>query len=96
MILTKILNKLIDKKIEKLGFHKENDNEFRVEYTRKNRQYKYVQVVSILHKQSGKHIIQSYDKYSFDKDGVGNTCVGLTYTETKLFLKKMKYKKWKS
>lgn len=45
-------------------------------------------------KKNGKHIIQSYDKELLDKKGIGNTCVGLTYYETKLIMKKMRKKKW--
>ena len=53
-----------------------------------------MQVLDIRHKKDGRHIIQSYDKDLFDKEGIGNTGVGLTYYETKLALKKMKKKKW--
>lgn len=50
--------------------------------------------VLLAHKKNGKHIIQSYDKNLTDSKGIGNTCVGLTYYETKLFMKKMKQKGW--
>jgi len=43
-----------------------------------------------MHKSSGKHILQSYDKDLFDSKGIGNTCVGLTWYEMELFYKKMK------
>lgn len=36
----------------------------------------------------------NYDPDLFDSKNIGNTCVGLTYKETKLFLKKMKKKGW--
>lgn len=88
--------KSIDKKIEKLGFKKVKDNEFVVSYERENKKFNYTQVVDIYHKQNGNNIIQSYDKNLFDSKNIGNTCVGLTYTETKLFLRKMKLKKWKN
>ena len=41
-------------------------------------------------KKSGRHILQSYDPDLGDDKGIGNTCVGLTGYEMKLFLKKMK------
>ena len=48
------------------------------------------QKVVIEHKKSGRHILQSYDPDLGDDKGIGNTCVGLTGYEMKLFLKKMK------
>lgn len=86
--------KSVDEKIKELGFRKVKEDAHIVSYERDNRPYAYTQVVDICHKQSGRHIIQSYDKGLFDEKGVGNTNVGLTYYETKLFLKKMKQKKW--
>ncbi len=35
-------------------------------------------------------ILQSYDPELGDSKGIGNTCVGLTGYEMKLFVKKMK------
>lgn len=91
-----MLFKSIDKQIEKLGFKKVEDNEHIISYERKNEKYNYIQLVDIYHKRSGKHLLFSYDKNLYDNKRVGNICVGLTYTEAKLFLKKMKSKKWKS
>lgn len=54
------------------------------------KKYKYTQCVDLSHKKSGKHIIQSYDKNLMDNKKIGNICVGLTYYEMKLFMKKMK------
>ncbi len=94
------LLKTVDEKLEELGFKKINDNQYCVVYERDNRvyadnnQYGYRQVVSIGHKRSGRHIIQSYDPDLFDNKSIGNTCVGLTYKEIKLFMKKMKKKGW--
>lgn len=94
------LFKSIDQRIEELGFKKINDNQYCVVYERDNRIYAdneqlgYRQVVSLCHKRSGRHIIQSYDPDLFDDKNIGNACVGLTYYETRLFLKKMKQKKW--
>lgn len=84
--------KSIDKKFEEIGFIKVKDDEFGVSYERLNNEYNYIQVLDILHKANGIHIIQSYDKNLFDTKGIGNTCVGLTYNEMKLALKKMKQK----
>jgi hypothetical protein len=46
--------------------------------------------VTLLHKNSGKHILQSYDPALYDAKAIGNTSVGLTYKELTLFAKKMK------
>ena len=87
--------KSIDDKIEDLGFRLITDNKCLVIYERFDKKYNYRQVVSLCHKESGKHILQSYDPDLFDNKNIGNTCVGLTYKETKLFLKKMRKKGWK-
>lgn len=82
--------KSIDKKFEEIGFNKISEDKYGVIYERKNKQYNYVQVLHIIHKSNSRHIVQSYDKDLFDTKGIGNTCVGLTYYEMKLALKKMK------
>lgn len=84
------LFKSIDEKIEEMGFKKTNEDKYGVEYERYSEKYKYTQRVSILHKASGRHILQSYDTGLFDSKGIGNTCVGLSGYEMKLFYKKMK------
>ena len=78
--------KRIDKKIKKLGFQKEKEDKYGVVYIRKDEKYGFTQCVHILHKQSGEHIIQSYE-INVNKDGYNN-CVGMTLKEMKLFLKK--------
>lgn len=78
--------KRIDKKIEKLGFQKEKEDKYGVIYMRKCIDYGFTQCVSILHKHSGNHLIQSYE-INVNKDGYNN-CVGMTLKEMKLFLKK--------
>lgn len=94
------LFRTIDQKIEDMGFKKIDDNQFIVLYERDfrlysdNTQHGYRQVVSLCHKRSGRNIIQSYDPDLFDDKKVGNTCVGLTYKELKIFMKKMKKKGW--
>lgn len=90
------LFKSIDEKFEEIGFHKVKDDQYAVTYERFVEEYRYVQVLAILHKASGRHIVQSYDKDLYDAQNIGNTCVGLTYYEMKLAMKKMKKKGWKS
>lgn len=92
----KKLFKTIDDKFIEIGFQKVQDDEYAATYERKNEVYNYTQVLDIRHKASGRHIIQSYDKDLFDDKKIGNTCVGLTYYEMKLALKKMRKKGWKS
>lgn len=92
----KKLFKTIDDKFSEIGFQKVQDDEYAATYERKNEKYGYTQVLDLRHKASGRHIIQSYDKELFDDKKIGNTCVGLTYYEMKLAMKKMKKKKWTS
>ena len=54
-----------------------------------------MQKLDLLHKLSGRHIVQSYDPYLMDEQNIGNTCVGLTMYEMKLCIKKMKQMGWK-
>ena len=82
--------KSIDKKFEEIGFCKVRENKYGVTYSRKDPEYGFIHVLSILLKANGHPIVQSYDKDLFDTKGIGNTCVGLTYYEMKLVLKKMK------
>lgn len=88
------LFKTTDDKLKDIGFKKNTDSCYNVAYERKNTKYGYTQIVVLSHKDSKRHIIQSYDKDLFDSDNIGNICVGLSYYETKLFLKKMKEKGW--
>lgn len=80
----------VDDKLNNIGFVKVNEDKYGVEYERKNDEFNYTQVVSVLHKASGRHVLQSYDKDLMDKEKIGNVGVGLTGYEMKLFLKKMK------
>lgn len=84
--------KSIDDKLEEIGFKKIRDNEYIVSYERELDTY--TQTIDICHKANNNHIVQSYDKNLFDNRGIGNVCVGLTYYEMKLILKKMKKKGW--
>lgn len=84
--------KNVDEKIKEIGFIKISENKYAITYGRHNAKYGYYQCVDILHKASGKSILQSYDKNLMDEKKIGNTCVGLTGYEMSLFIKKMK--KW--
>lgn len=77
-----------DKKLEKLGFDKLEETRFCVGYSRKRDTH--YQTVCILHKQNGPAILQSYDPALFDEKQIGNTCVGLTEQEARLFARKMR------
>lgn len=82
--------KNIDKKFEEIGFIKIEEDKYGVRYERNDVEYNFTQVLAILHKASGRHIVQSYDKDLMDTKNIGHTNVGLTYYEMKLVLKKMK------
>ncbi|MCI5587872.1 MAG: hypothetical protein MR384_08330 [Lachnospiraceae bacterium] len=84
------LFKTVDEKLAEIGFTKEKEDKYGCVYKRKDKKYGYTQEVEILHKKSGRHILQSCDPYLGDDKGIGNTCVGITGYEMKLFLKKMK------
>lgn len=86
----------VDKKFEKIGFKKIADNEYCVRYERYNEEFAYTHVIYLGHKASGRHIIQSYNKTGMHNNLTGNVCVGLTYYEMKLALRKMRQKGWKS
>lgn len=86
------LFKTVDEKFEEIGFTKTQDDKYGVCYERFNSEYNYTHVIYIGHKASGKHIIQSCDKDH--TNALGSLCVGLTYYENKLALKKMKQKGW--
>lgn len=81
-------NKSIDRKISDLGFKEIRNDKYGIEYERNNGCY--IHKVALLHKNSGKHILQSYDPALYDAKAIGNTSVGLTYKELTLFAKKMK------
>ena len=84
------LFKSVDDKLADIGFIKTSEDEHGCEYERLDTDYDFTHKVTILHKKSGSHILQSYDKDLMDEKRIGNTCVGLTGYEMKLFLKKMK------
>ena len=80
----------IDKKLAKLGFVKKEENKYGVEYERERVDPAYLQKVRINYKKNGPNIIQSYDPELLDQKGIGNTCVGMTEVELRLFSRKMK------
>lgn len=88
--------KSVDEKLADIGFMKVEDSDCYVSYERDIKDYGYTQCLDILHKASGRHIVQSYDKDTFDEKHIGNLCVGLSYYEMKLIMKKMRQKGWKS
>ena len=84
------LFKTVDDKLAAIGFVKIKEDKYGVRYKRKDDEHSFVQTVDIFHKASGRHLLHSYDAELTDQKMIGNTCVGLTGHEMKLFLKKMK------
>lgn len=82
------LFKSTDDKLLDLGFKKVRQNDFGAGYERTNPEG-YTHVVDLVHKKSGRHLIQSYSKGEFGPN-YANVGVGLTYREAKLFLRKMR------
>lgn len=89
------LFKTVDEKFEEIGFIKLKEDKYGVTYKRKDSKHNYIQTLDLLHKASGRHLIQSYDEELMDQKKIGNTCVGLTMYEAKLCIKKMKQMGWK-
>lgn len=89
--------KNVDEKLKDLGFVKvENENEYGACYMRNvpiDNDDSYIHRLDILHKVSGKHIIQSYQE-NVNSDGFNNM-VGLSYEVTKLAMKKYRQLKRK-
>ena len=81
-----MLFKSVDEKLKELGFVKTEENKYGATYRRDEVGVEYAHRLDILHKQSGKHLIQSYVE-TVNLDGF-NDVVGLTYKETKLAMKK--------
>lgn len=87
------LFKTVDEKFKEIGFLKIQEDKYGVSYERKKDTF--LQRLDLMHKASGKHIVQSYDPYLIDNKNIGNTCVGLSMYEMKLCIKKMKKMGWK-
>lgn len=88
----------IDKKFEDLGFTKIKDDIYGASYTRKIPDFNFIHRIDIIRKDSGRHLISSYEKDLFKGHSFNNQ-VGITYDELKLCMKKYrelkrKYK-WK-
>ena len=89
------LFKNVDEKFAEIGFIKVKEDKYGVRYERKVDKFNYTQTLDLFHKQSGRHLIQSYDANLTDEKKIGNTCVGSTMYEAKLCIKKMKQMGWK-
>lgn len=89
------LFKTVDEKFAEIGFVKVKEDKHGAVYKREIKEQNYTQILSLLHKTSGKHLIQSYDAELFDEKMIGNTGVGLTMYEARLCVKKMKQMAWK-
>ena len=94
--MKKFISKIIDEIFEDIGFVKNQDDEYAVEYNRYDKKYNFTQCIRLVHKKSGRHIVQSYDPDLMDEKKIGNTCVGLTSYEMKLCVLKMWVKGWNS
>lgn len=86
------LFKNIDEKFAQIGFLKVCENEFGAKYERLSKRG-YIQRVDLVRKQSGLHLIQSYEA-GVNSDGFNN-CVGLTMYEARLCLIKMRRMGWR-
>lgn len=95
MRLFKRVFKTVDEKFADLGFIKKEETKYGVIYERYNEKHDYTQVLHLMYKESGMHIVQSYDKDLLDEQLIGNTCVGLTMYEIKLCFKKMRQLGWR-
>lgn len=88
--------KSADEKLYEIGFRKVEETNVQVnrrktaliQYERENKEYNFIQCLTICGKESGGHIVQSYVK-TVNSEGFNNV-VGLTGYEMKLILKKMK------
>jgi hypothetical protein len=87
--------KSTDRKFKKIGFKKIKEDKYGATYERQHKNPDYLQRLDLMYKDSGRHIIQSYDPSLTDDKRVGNTCVGITMYEAKLCVKKMKEMGWK-
>ena len=87
-----MLFKKIDERFSEIGLVKVSENEYGARYERVTR-FGYTQCVDLVHKASGRHLIQSYEKCS--NSVCFNNVVGLSMYEAKLCRKKMKKMGWK-
>lgn len=87
-----------DKKLLKLGFCKydtedDKENKCGVSFGRPDVHCGGIHRIDIVHKENGKHLIQSY-REGISSDGFNN-CVGLTYKEMKAVMRKYREMKRK-
>lgn len=86
---SKILSKIADKKLEKMGFKKVSESESIIHYSRENTIYKFTQIVDIGSNFEKRHYIMSYVDGKANTSRLFNDAVRLTGIETKWFLIKM-------
>lgn len=84
------LFKSTDEKLSEIGFEKTCESDVVVQYKRYSKTFSFYQIVDIVRKSNGRHLLQSYDAELMDNNHTGNVGCGLTGYEMKLFLKKMK------
>lgn len=72
------LFKTVDEKLAEIGFTKEKEDKYGCVYKRKDKKYNFTQEVVILHKKSGRHILQSYDPDLGDDISTHSPTRGLT------------------
>ena len=65
---------LIDKLMEKYGYTKTRESEYGVQYEKRESQG-FTHIVCVLHKESGKHLFQSYDATVHAVNGDWINCV---------------------
>lgn len=94
--MKRMIGKIIDGKFEKIGFTKVQDDEYAVEYNRYEMKHKFLHCLRIVSKNTGRHIVQSYDPDLPDTKKIGCTAVGLTSYEMMLCVLKMWSKGWTS
>lgn len=89
------LFKSIDDRFREIGFMKVEECKYVVKYKREKEQNGYMQILDLVHKESGKHVVQSYDMVPMGEKKIENIGIVLTMYEMKLCLKKMKQMGWK-
>jgi hypothetical protein len=78
--------KSVDERFAELGFFKVHESEYGARYEK--RCAKYVHVIAIVSKRTGKHVIQSYEK-AVNKECFNNA-VGMTELEASAALDKLR------
>lgn len=86
--------KSIENKLKELGFNKVYESDLVVQFERWDDQFKYTNGVDLVHKQSGKHLIQSFEKGKNTLNDLDSIMVGIEFKHLKLFMKYFKKLKW--